>query len=66
MPYILWEKYVIEHTVWAVQMLQNIWYKETYKIEKERISTQRHRNISLLKRVLVNFSLVICMNYYYR
>jgi hypothetical protein len=48
-------------------MLQNIWYKETSKIEKKkRISTQRHRNISLLKRVLVNFSLVICMNYYYR
>jgi len=48
----------------VVQMLQNIQYKETPKTLKEIVGNQRHNNPSLLKRVLRDFSLVICMDYY--
>jgi hypothetical protein len=44
-------------------MLQNIWCKETLENTKERVTTQRHGDLSLLKIVLEDFSLVVHVNY---
>jgi tellurite resistance protein TehA-like permease len=36
--------------LWVVQMLHNIWYRKTLEDKKERTSTYRNNDPSLLKR----------------
>ena len=43
----------------VIQMLQNIHIEKHSKHKIEKVSTQRHNNLFLIKKVLVDFSLVV-------